>query len=434
MSIQRRFSRRGLLAGLSGSLAALPLLPLPSEAQDREFPKRLICVHTPNGTVMDQWWPGASDLSELSPILDPLAAYASRMIVMRGVDMDSAYKEPKPKDHWPDTMNALTGRQGIMNADQTSKIGGISIDQHIIDELPSETQFGSIHLGVHTQNNQRLSATGPDAHIPPISNPANAFDQLFSELDLDPFELAALRARRGSVLDTVASDLESLSTRFSGSYKDKVELHLDSIRAMEQSLQAGASGNCEAPTLGNANATDSDDYPILIGQQFDIVQHALSCDLARIATVQLGGRKLHPTWIGIDHSHHGISHGSEGVTASQDQRTAWLVEIENWYAQQFASLLDRLDAVPEGDGTLLDHSLVVWLHEQSNGANHNRRNMPYVIAGGLHGSIEMGRRLDFSGVPHNRLLTSLAQAMGVPTEQFGDPQFGSAPLADFYAM
>lgn len=133
----------------------------------------------------------------------------------------------------------------------------------------------------------------------------------------------------------------------------------------------------------------------------------------------------HPD-LSIYGSHHGISHGSEGVSADENTRRGWLVQIENWYAQQMASLMAELDAIPEGDGSVLDHTTIVWMHEQSNAATHQRSDMPIVIGGGLSGSFEMGRRIDAGGKAHNQLLASLAKAMGVDVTGFGDTSLTNA--------
>jgi len=118
------------------------------------------------------------------------------------------------------------------------------------------------------------------------------------------------------------------------------------------------------------------------------------------------------------------------VTASEEQRREWLIQIETWYAMKFAELLTLLDAIPEGNGTMLDHSLVIWAHEQQNGYSHNRGDHPYVMAGGLHGTVETGRRADCGGVPHNALLISLANLMDVPTDQFGDEGLSNGGLPE----
>ena len=101
---------------------------------------------------------------------------------------------------------------------------------------------------------------------------------------------------------------------------------------------------------------------------------------------------LQHRWLGINYNHHGISHGSEGVTASMAQRTEWLDQIELWHAQQFMYLVQKMDAINDGDGSLLDHSAVIWMHEQANGGTHGRKDHPYVLAGSCRGAFNLGYR------------------------------------------
>lgn len=431
--------RRSFFTGVAAALAATPLFPLRSEAGGAgadAFPKRLILFFTPNGTVMNEWWPTA-DL-QLGSILAPLDQFKQRMIVMRGVDMESAYVEPRPKDHWPDFMNHLTARQGIINADETSKIGGISIDQHIAAGLGGVTPYPSLHLGVRcTKSQARVSALGPNQPIAPQNNPAAAFDSLFSDLDLDPLGLQKLRAERRSVLDTVLDEVSAIEAQTSGADREKLQAHLAALQDLEGIIEGGGgSAACAAPMLDPVNEGSDGDVPDIATQQFRIAQMALACDLTRVMTLQVsesGSRLTHP-WLAINQSHHGIGHGSEGVTAGEAQRTEWLLEIETWYAQRFRDLLVLLDSIDEGGPghSMLDHSLVVWAHEQQSGASHNRRDMPYVMVGGLHGTVETGRRVDAGGVPHNGLLIALANLMDVPTAQFGDPAFSNGALPELW--
>jgi hypothetical protein len=389
-------------------------------------------VGSPNGTVMDEFWPGAG--FTLGSILQPLEALKDKLIVMRGVDKAAAQISPVPKDHWPDWVSLLTGRQGIIRSDQTCDIGGISIDQHIAAELAPPTRFPSIHLGARAnQGTHHWSARAAYEPITPQNDPAVAFDTVFEEVTLDPFGLAQLRARRQSVLDTVSDELRSLECEFTGGYREKFQRHLDAVQGLEQSLAASASDNCVVPTVDPVDAGSDAAYPAIIEQQMKIMTHALACDLTRVGTLMLGGQRINHTWIGIEGSHHGIAHGSEGVTADPDTRHEWLIAIDRWYAEQVRDFLVMLDAVPEGDGTLLDNTVVVWLHEQTSGSSHQRTDMPVVLAGGLDGTLETGRTIDAGGVPHNGLLISLAEAMGVPTAQFGDPSLSNGPLDALYA-
>jgi hypothetical protein len=143
-----------------------------------------------------------------------------------------------------------------------------------------------------------------------------------------------------------------------------------------------------------------------------------------------GGSAVVHSWADAPGSHHGISHGSEGVTASPEQRKQWLINIETWYASRFYDLCKGLDDIPDGNGTLLDSTAVLWIHEQSDGGSHLRKDMPYVLAGGCGGYFRTGRCVQFNGTPHNNLLLTLADAMGVPTPTFGDPEFSTGPLAE----
>lgn len=428
-----RCARRTFLGGFAASLAAAPFVPLPANADDADYPKRIVFFVTPNGTVMDDFWPNdAFDLSA-SPILSPLADLSDRLIVMRHVDNAASMVAPVPKDHWPDNNTLLTGVQGIIRDDQSCDIGGISIDQHIADGLNAGTRFASLHLSTLAYGSgAAIAATGAYEPITPQNDSRAAFDDVFAEVMLDPFGLAKLRARRGSVLDTVSTELHALECEVAGSHREKLQRHLDAIEKLEGSLSGEAVENCTVPELAEIDPFDAAQYDQACDQQLTIMAHALACDLTRVGTLLLYGNKIGHPWLGIDGSHHGIAHGSEGVTADEATRRGWLVEIDRWYAERLRDFMTMLQAVPEGDGTLLDHTAIVWLHEQSNAASHQRSDMPVVVAGNLHGAFESGRRIDAGGVPHNALLVSLAQAMGLPTTQFGDPNLGSGPLTALY--
>jgi hypothetical protein len=427
-----RHTRRRFLGGL-GAAASLPFIPLPAHADEGDYPKRIVFFVTPNGTVMDSLWPNEAFDLAASPILSPLDGLRDRVIVMRGLDNAASMIQPVPKDHWPDNCSLLTGRQGLIRGDQSCDIAGISLDQHIADGLAAGTRFHSLQLGALAYGGgSEVSARGAYEPISSQNDPYAAFEDIFAEVMLDPFGLAQLRARRGSVLDTVAAELASLQCELTGSYREKVQRHLEAVQKLELSLTGDAAASCSVPMIVDLDADAATEYANTCAQQLTIMSHALACDLTRVGTVLLYGNKIGHPWLGIDGSHHGISHGSEGVTADEATRVGWLVEIERWYAERFRDFLMMLDAVPEGDGTLLDHTAVVWLHEQSNAGTHQRADMPIVLAGGLHGAFETGRRIDGGGQAHNALLVSLARAMDLPTEEFGEPSLASGPLAELY--
>jgi hypothetical protein len=434
MSMNRsRCARRTFLTGFGASLAAAPFIPLPAHAELTDYPKRIIFFVTPNGTVMDSFWPNEGFDLAASPILAPLAELKDRIIVMRNVDNAAAEIDPIPKDHWPDNCTLLTGRQGIIRADQTCDVGGMSIDQHIGDVVSEGARFHSLHLGALAYyTGSLISARAAYEPISPQNDAGAAFDTIFADVMLDPFGLAQLRARRGSVLDTVSSELRALECELTGSHREKLQRHLDAIQKLELSLAGTAAENCTIPTLADLDSGEPSLYDQTVQQHLTIMTHALQCNLTRVGTMLLYGNKIGHPWLGIDGSHHGIAHGSEGVDADEATRRGWLIDIDHWYAERLRDFMMMLDAVQEGDGTLLDHTAIVWLHEQSNAATHQRSDMPVVIAGGLKGAFTGGRRIDAGGVAHNGLLISLAEAMDVPTPEFGDPGLTNGPIADLY--
>jgi len=425
----RDFDRRRFLKG--GALAAfsLPFLRiLPSSAAAAQYPKRLVFFCTPNGTVMDDWWNGTG--CGYGRILDSLKPLQSKITLVRGVNMESAYKTPIPKDHWPDNNNMLIARQALGGPDDFSP-AGISIDQQVAATVGKQTKFASLQLGNTTGSYCGIvSSLGAMQGIAPENNPLNMYNRLFADLSVTDANAAAkLRATHKSVLDMVGSELGDLKCQLGADDRVKFETHITSIRELERTLDQATAAGCKAPATKPTTSTKA--FVDVGKAQLDNVAATLACDLTRVITLQWGqgASNIAFQWIGISGSHHGISHGSEGVTAGPDQRKEWLVSIEQWYAQQFTYLCQKLDAIPEGDGTVLDHTALVWCHEQSNGQTHSRKDMPYVIAGGCNGALKMGQCMNLGGVAHNNLLITLANAMDVPITSFGDPDFSKGPIA-----
>lgn len=423
----RSFGRRAFLEGAGLGAFALPFLrTLEGRAAGG---KRLIVFHSNNGTVMSQFFPGAGNT--YGRILKPLEAFKPKLTVMRGINMESAYKTPIPKDHLPDNANALTARQALTDA----KVQGISIDQHIANAIGMQTKFASVQLGVRVGGYaQYISARGPAQGIFPENSPYKAFTRFFRDVTADPADLDRVRREKKSIIDALRAEVGDLRCALGADERPKFEAHLESLRELERGLDVRTvTTGCTPPTQGAPVALDSSTIPQQVKLQIELVAAIVACDLSRVITLQLGngsGALGTYRWIGIDYTHHGISHGSEGVTAPGTQREEWLNQIETWNAEQFKHLVGLLDGIREGTGTALDNSAVLWTHEQSNGGSHQRKDMPYVLAGSLGGAFKTGRAVNFGGKPHNGLLISLANAMGVPTQQFGDPDFSRGPLAD----
>jgi hypothetical protein len=308
-------------------------------------------------------------------------------------------------------------------------VEGPSVDQVIAQRIGDATAFRSLELGVRPAGSSptsRMIYAAARQPVQPESDPARAFDRLFGGsmpgTAPDPAVVARL-ARRRSVLDVVANQLTGLQSQVASEDRLKIEAHLAAVRDLEQrSMYQPAT--CELPQRATA-----DDIPRLLDLDIELVSAAFACDRTRVASIQLkfgDNDNESYSWLGIARGHHDISHDGDGNA----QARADLTTIYTWYADRFAYLLDTLAAVPEGDGTLLDNTLVVWGTELGKGNTHAFERVPFVLAGGAGGSVATGRYLQFADVPHNRLLVSLCHAMGVSdVDQFGTTDGGSGGLA-----
>jgi hypothetical protein len=264
------------------------------------------------------------------------------------------------------------------------RAGGPSVDQVLADSFGAATPFPSIVLGARTRFSAplaeawKISWRGADMPIPADDDPRIAFERLFSALEPTP-EIDALAARVGRPLD------------------------------------AGA----------------NDSFPEVVDRQLDIVHLAIALDLSRVVTLQLSKPAPNETytWLGHAQSHHELTHGTSGAE-EEDFR-----EILVWQAERIASLAARLDATPSGTGTLLDHTLVVWMSDtgmRNVAAAHDHRDIPVVILGNVSGRLRAGRHVVHEG-NHVDLLLTLLRLMGVDAAGFGDPRYAAAPIDELIA-
>lgn len=433
-----RFSRRGLLRSLGVSTALLPFVPLlerETQAADGEAaPKRLVLLFTPNGTLAEQWLGTVTDATtfELGPILAPLEEHHQngRLTVVTGLDMVLT----GPGDNHQVGMASLwTGSEttGGNFANGAGWASHQSVDQFIASQLPQDAHFKSLQFGVQTGNSadiwSRMIYSGANTPETPEDSPQAMFDTLVSNIATsDSTELDRLRAERKSSIDLVKNDLARLSSRLGHADQTKLEAHLNAVREIERRNDLPGV-TCEVPTMDfSINDGANASFPTVSEQMVDQLVMALSCDLTRIASLQWSKSvsSVQFDWVGVNRSHHELSHEADTQASMVESITA----INNWYASQIARLLDGLAAIPEGDGTMLDNTIVVWGNELGRGNNHSRRDVPFLIAGGGGGALQSGRTINSEDI-HNRLLVSLCQAMGLNDVQtFGSNDTGSGPI------
>ncbi|HEX3770325.1 MAG TPA: DUF1552 domain-containing protein [Polyangiaceae bacterium] len=429
-----RLSRRKLL-GSAAAFAGTALLPRAVWA-DTAPPKRLVVVFSANGTIFNSWLPTGTETSfTLSPILQPLAPYQKKLLVLNGVNVKSAGNGPGD-DHMKGMGHMLTGIELLSGTTMGGAgtpagfAGGISIDQRVVQDIGSNTRFPSLEFGVMVQNSDvwsRMIYSGANQPLPPMEDPVAAYTRIFAGTNLSAAQVAVLTKRRQSVLDFAVDSLGTLANKVGSDDKVRVQQHQDSVRAIEKQLLA-STGACSAPTVMQTDLTKVANYPAIGQSQMDLLIAALACDQTRVASLQWSHSvsDIPMPWLNISTGHHTLSHDADTDATSQGQ----LVQINTWYAQQFAYLLKGLDAVTESDGTtLLDNCMIVWINELSKGNIHSHQPLPVVIAGSGGGSLRSGRLVTYSPQqPHNNLLVSLANAMGTNITTFGNPAYCTGAL------
>lgn len=447
----RRFapphSRRSFLAALGLGAAAGALAPfvplLEGEARPGSFPRRLVLFHTPNGTIFDEWRCAGTEYDwSLSPMLAPLASRKQDVIVLDGVDNVAIYSGPGAGHSGIGTLWTGTELQeGDMHDVPSGWANGISVDQLIANRLEGQTPFKSLELGVRVTNNatvrSRMSYTGPAEPLSIDSDPFNVFDRLFADAELDPLALAEQREARLGVIAGVEAELETLGGKLSGADQHKLEQHLDNLRAIETRIENSVGLDCAIPSMPAELALNDPNYAAIGALQMDLLTAAFACDLTRVASIMWCREAGGPVFSGFGHvdNAHWLSHRKEEPYMSQRR------QIHTFYAEQFVALLDRLAAVPEGDGSMLDNTVVVWASAICESTAHGSRNIPVVLGGRCGGYFETGRYLrygSFTGSPkhaehggrtNNDLLITLCHAMGqTDVETFGNPGYCTGPL------
>lgn len=452
--------RRTFLRGAGGVAIALPFLeimgcasrgvadgaggaPLPRGAATLDgFPKRFIVFFTANGTenTFNSWRPvgGETDF-QLSPILEPLAPYRDKLLILDGLSNEASYHGPGDA-HQRGTGAFLTGtelQEGNFPGNDGAAAGyanGISMDQELANHIGKDNKLRSLELSVQNFGSSpyaRISYLGAGQPAPPEGDPRLVFERAFSDLNVDPAEAAAAAARRRTILDAVKEDFTGLNRILGSADRKKLDEHLTAIREIEARLDASAvvGGSCQQPTVASiGDLRDPNAFPEIGRAQMDLLVMALACDITRVGSVMWsrGNNYMTFPWLGILEAHHDLSHHSDDDTVANEKLTA----INRFFAEQLAYLAGKLASVPEGSGTLLDHTMIFWGNEQGKGNNHYRRDMPFVMLGTAGGSFRTGRYLQYDGdIPHNNLLVTMLNAYGVDTTTFGNPAYCTGPLA-----
>lgn len=422
--------RRQFLGAAGAALVAAPFVSLLSPRTARAAGKaadRLIIFFSPNGTVHKFWRPtggGAQFSFAPGTILEALTPHIADLVVCEGIDFIGV------DNHEPGMANMLTGGGSAQSVG-----GGASVDQYIASQIGQETRFPSLEFGVQTSawggNRQtRMSYSGPGVYVTPEDNPVNAWKRLFGAVAMQGGGMDKVMLRRKSILDLVRSEIGDLKGRVGTAERPKLDQHLDALRKTEQGLSGGVMG-CTAP--GSPSGMDVYNYanlPAVGKAQLELMVTALACGLTKVASIQFA-HTVAPqvlSWdpVNAHEGHHDLSHKDDSDVAGVQA----FVRTERWFCEQFAYLLTLLKktADPVRGGTLFDSSLVLWAKEMGDSRLHICKSVPFVLSGGANGWLKRGQYLKFTGAPHQKLLTSVCQGMGLSNQSFGDAGKGMGAL------
>ena len=446
MITNKTLPRRTFMRGVGAALA-LPLLDAMVPAFSRlsaagKPALRLGYVYTPNGII------GASDKSprpfmwtprtagenfEFSPTIKALEPFRQNVNVLSGLaQVNGRALGDGPGDHARATATFLTGVHPYKTGGANFKLG-ISADQIAAKELGKSTQLSSLELGLEPQplagncdsgytcaymSMSWRSATSP---LPAEINPRAVFERLFGDGEsTDPASRMARLESQKSVLDYVTGSLSRLQHSVGTGDKRKLDEYLESVRDIERRIQLAEQQNLltQLPHMERPSAIP-DDYEQYTKLMMDLHVIAWQTDMTRVASFMLGrdGSNRPYREIGISDGHHSISHHQ-----NDPERVEKLIKIDELHVAMFAYLLKRLQDTPDGDGTLLDHSLVVFGSSLSESNIHTHDDLPIVLAGNANGQVKGNRHLVYAKeTPLNNLFLNMFDAADVPTvESFGD--------------
>ncbi len=436
-----RFGRRAFLRGAAGAVVALPFLTsMRVHAQSTVFPKRLLLVYTPNGVTQEDWWPTNTSETgwDLRRILEPFAGYKDKLTLLKGVNIQVAQTGPGGP-HQKGLGGLWTGnslQEGDFVDGCGSRAGwanGISVDQEIANVVGLDTLLPSLEVGVRAIQSDvraRMSYKGPGQPLPPMNDPRDVYFRLFAGFQSDPTELEAMRSKRKSVLETVQQQFAALTPRLSVEDRNKLDQHLALVRDVERRLDILPvdGSTCGVPTEPPIlNEDDENDMPEIADLQADMISMAFACDATRVASLQLSSaiNRLRFPWQMSNGEGHTLSHAGSNSSGAFTERTERL----KWYAERIVRVMDNLAQIQEGDGSVLDNTLIVWGNEVSKGNLHTHQDIPFLMIGSAGGYFQTGRYLEYAGEPHNKLLVSILHAMGIEADNFGHPDYTNGPLS-----
>ena len=452
---QWRIPRRTFLRG-AGAMLGLPLLEamgdvLPGASASAsaaatpsgsvQAPVRMACLYFPNGVWEEDWFPKKAGAEyEMTPSLEPLSELREHFLVFSGLEKKHSYGGD---GHYAKTANFLTGLPVRKTTGKDISVGGLSIDQLCAQEVGHLTPLPSLELGVdpvisgidtnvgYTRlYGSYISWRSPSVPVAREINPRAAYDRLFGVMKGGSLSEDALEKRQDdqALLDLVLDDAKSLRRKLGRDDQFKFDEYLDSVREVEKRIQFFSKP--DPREWKPANTPDIEDIAAGIGEPGDHQEHvrlmldlivlAFQNDCTRVSTFMfandVSGKNFSSLIDGANGGHHEFSHHQ-----NQEEKYGPYSKINRWHAAQLAYMLGKMATIKEGEGTLLDNSMIFFGSGMSDGNRHDPKNLPIILAGHGGGEIGGGRHIaNNQGTPLCNLYVPMLRRMGVDVEAFGD--------------
>lgn len=436
-------SRRSFLRlmGTAGAASVFGRLLWPQVAEAATpAPLRYLSLLTYHGKVAELWKPrgtaDAPDISFAGATLAPLAPHLSKMLVLSGLDCRVLYDQGAT-GHEGGPVSVFTASRYASGSAQSP-----SLDVFLAERLGGATAVRSVQVVNHIQycsDESPMSFSASGARLPLLASPLELYNRLFAGFtpSTTPPPVDPSVPRRAGLVSFWLADANRLKAKLAPQEQRKLDAHLSALHDLEARIArtpAPTPTTCTLPMKprsysnnelsGCGGLTGEQLIPERTRLLLDILVQAFACDRTRFGAVSLwpglqaaflssSGESVHDVW----------AHQMSASPTAKEH----LAELHRWYAGVLKDFLDGLAAVNDGDGSLLDHSLMLWGNELSNPAAHSNTDMPYVLLGGANGKLRLGRSLTFpNGTPHNHLLASVAQAFDQPVTGFGDAAYPGA--------
>ena len=435
---KKSLARRSFLRGL-GATVTLPLLDamVPAFAGASTTAAkpavRTAFVYVPNGIILDRWTPAVEGPGfEFAPTMKALEPFRDRLLVLSGLaQVNGRALGDGAGDHARAGATWLTGAHPKKS--EFDIHAGISADQIAARELGKATQLASLELGLESPTlagdcdsgyscayTNTIAWRSPTTPLPVEINPRAVFERLFGDGEsTDPAVRLAAMKEQGSILDYIRDDVSRLSPGLGARDRNKLDEYLEAIRDIERRIQKAEEQNATVrmPVMDRPSGIP-EEFESHAKLMIDLQVLAFQADMTRVITFMMAREGSNRSYrsIGITDGHHSVTHHQNDPVKIEK-----VVKINNLHVQMFAYMLDRLRSTPDGDGSLLDHSMVVYGSSISDGNAHTHHDLPIVLAGGGAGQIEGGRHIRYpKETPMNNLLITVLSKAGVPAEKLGD--------------